>query len=309
MIKKILFREKKLLCTWVEIMLRYLFFVILVFLPSSGYTMSFSASFSDWYLEGGEYYAIDVYVDRMAFEPGDPALDTNGNVVCSGYGCYFEAEGVLPQSIVSKSSGYIVPPVSGNVTRVPLDEMNKKIAKFVPWKAKLVFDKGKIPDRSLCITLELSGTLPGTKLGSTCDGTLPLPPPPPPIPVFCSIKELGNGGVIDFGLTNAQENKTASIFADIICEGDSNVSGMGRLLFSDINAQGSKDVILHNDSAGLNFKGVLSIGDDKASNEKRFEVRGGYSARYLLNVDLLSSDMKGMSGDFVGTALVTFEID
>jgi hypothetical protein len=285
--------------------LYYLFIAIIFLFSKAGRAMDFDVIYSDWYLTDDKYYTIDITLNRFIIEPGDPQVK-NGVVSCSGYGCRFEVIGSYPIGSDSKYSPYIIPRGTSPV-KVPLDELNQKINNILPWTAKLVF-RFSAPT-GLCVRLQFRDTLPSTDSLSTCDGTLPPIIPPPPVPVFCSIEELSNGGVLEFGTINSQETKVAGINANIVCTGDKNASWTGKLLFSDINVKGSKKITLRNNSDGSEIHGNLFIDNDKTSNEKKFEVRGGYTQNHLLNVELTAEQLKGNSGDFVGTALVIFEME
>jgi len=156
------------------------FAAVFLLFSKSGMSMGVDVTYSDWYWTDEKYYTIDIAVNKFVLEPGDPAVK-NGVVNCSGYGCRFQVTGSYPVGSTSQYSQYVTPPGSSPV-KVPLDELNEKINNITPWNATLVFKHGT--PTGLCIRLAFQNTLPGTNIGSTCDGTLPPIPPSPPVPVF-----------------------------------------------------------------------------------------------------------------------------
>lgn len=134
----------------------------------------------------------------------------------------------------------------------------------------------------------------------------PYLPPTPSVPVTCDIEGLNNS-IVDFGRLNTNEDARKTITASLRCTGDESAKGSAELKLEGTDPTQKNYAILNNISGMDQIKVRMTIGSSN-SNTETVTVKAGWSESRDLNFYINSSELAGKTGEFTGSAILTFRV-
>ncbi|MEW5494404.1 hypothetical protein ABGT23_01985 [Enterobacter cloacae] len=256
--------------------------------------------FSEWYYTGPNApLALDYHYSAIIIDESDEVV-TNKVVRCNDtYLCYagiYRREGNSRLMIERKRIA-----VGGDYS---VADFNQKLAAILPLSGQ-----GKVtgsPNNEYCVIVELSTGWKNQIVADSCKNLGPIAPPIPSVPVTCDIEGLNNS-IVDFGRLNTNEDARKTITASLRCTGDESAKGSAELKLEGTDPAQKNYAILNNISGMDQIKVRMTIGNSN-SNTETVTVKAGWSESRDLNFYINSSELAGKTGEFTGSAILTFRV-